>query len=88
MPDHALLQSEMVGRGERHVLLDISHKPRGEVLEHFPNVAAHCRSLGLDITQVWTCCGMFDDVVERDCLQPGHHPRASWPCMRQQWGAI
>lgn len=45
------IQSEMVGRGEAHVLLDISHKPKTEVLEHFPNVAAHCRSLGLDITQ-------------------------------------
>ena len=40
------------GRGESHVLLDISHKPRHAVLDHFPNVAAHCASLGVDITQV------------------------------------
>ena len=40
------------GRGESHVLLDISHKPRAAVLDHFPNVAAHGASLGLDITQV------------------------------------
>lgn len=40
------------GRGESHVLLDISHKPRAAVLDHFPNVAAHCASLGVDITQV------------------------------------
>eukprot|EP00887_Chlorella_sp_A99_P002689 scaffold6.g2689.t1 len=45
------IQAEMRGRGESHVLLDISHKPRAEVLAHFPNVAAHCRSVGVDITQ-------------------------------------
>ena len=42
----------MVGRGDSHVLLDISHKSSAEVLAHFPNVAAHCASLGVDITQV------------------------------------
>lgn len=45
------IQAEMMGRGESHVLLDISHKPRHAVLDHFPNVAAHCASLGVDITQ-------------------------------------
>ncbi|PSC69033.1 L-aspartate oxidase [Micractinium conductrix] len=45
------IQAEMVGRGDSHVLLDISHKSSAEVLAHFPNVAAHCASLGVDITQ-------------------------------------
>ncbi|KAL4457388.1 hypothetical protein ABPG75_012253 [Micractinium tetrahymenae] len=45
------IQAEMRGRGDSHVLLDISHKPAAEVLAHFPNVAAHCASLGVDITQ-------------------------------------
>lgn len=46
------IQAEMQRRGDSHVLLDISHKPKAEVLSHFPNVAAHCRSVGVDITQV------------------------------------
>ncbi|KAL4441044.1 hypothetical protein ABPG77_010475 [Micractinium sp. CCAP 211/92] len=45
------IQAEMRGRGDSHVLLDISHKPSAEVLAHFPNVAAHCASLGVDITR-------------------------------------
>ena len=46
------IQAEMRGRGDSHVLLDISHKPAWQVLEHFPNVAAYCAALGIDITQV------------------------------------
>ena len=49
------LQGEMAARGDTHALLDISHKPRAAVLEHFPNVAAHCAALGVDITQVGVC---------------------------------
>jgi L-aspartate oxidase len=44
------IHREMAARGDDHVLLDISHKRAASVLEHFPNVAAHCASLGLDIT--------------------------------------
>lgn len=36
--------------GEKFVLLDISHKPRQEILAHFPNIAAECLQYGLDIT--------------------------------------
>lgn len=46
------IQAEMLGRGDSHALLDISHKPPAEVLAHFPNIAAHCGRLGLDITKV------------------------------------
>ncbi|KAI3436422.1 hypothetical protein D9Q98_005839 [Chlorella vulgaris] len=45
------IQAEMLGRGDSHALLDISHKPPAEVLAHFPNIAAHCARLGLDITK-------------------------------------
>ncbi|XP_068638935.1 L-aspartate oxidase, chloroplastic [Aristolochia californica] len=37
-------------RKEKYVLLDISHKPRDEILSHFPNIAAECLKYGLDIT--------------------------------------
>lgn len=45
------IHSEMEAGGSRHVLLDISHKPAAALLDHFPNIAAHCASLGVDITQ-------------------------------------
>ncbi len=45
------IHHELLERGDSHVLLDISHKPRDEVLHHFPNIAAKCAELGLDITQ-------------------------------------
>lgn len=37
--------------GSKHVMLDISHKPRDKVLSHFPNIARKCSELGIDITQ-------------------------------------
>jgi len=45
------IHSEMSAAGTSHVLLDISHKPAKTVLEHFPNIASHCASLGVDITR-------------------------------------
>lgn len=33
------------------MLLDISHKPKQEILAHFPNIAAECLRYGLDITR-------------------------------------
>ena len=45
------IHSEMAASGTSHVLLDISHKPAAKILHHFPNIAAHCSSLGIDITR-------------------------------------
>ena len=44
------IQSEMLHSGSNHVLLDISHMSKDTVLGHFPNIASHCRSIGIDIT--------------------------------------
>ena len=56
-PTHPTPNHPPQERDEAHVLLDISHKPAAEVLAHFPNVAAHCASLGVDITKVcWGGC--------------------------------
>ena len=44
------IHSEMAAGGTHHVLLDISHKRADDILSHFPNIAAHCAALGVDIT--------------------------------------
>ncbi|XP_051117279.1 L-aspartate oxidase 2-a, chloroplastic [Andrographis paniculata] len=45
------IDDQLKKRNEKYVLLDISHKPREEILTHFPNIAAECLNYGLDITQ-------------------------------------
>lgn len=44
------IDDQLKKRNEKYVLLDISHKPREEILAHFPNIAAECLRHGLDIT--------------------------------------
>lgn len=44
------IDDQLKKRGEKYVLLDISHKPREKILSHFPNIATECLKLGLDIT--------------------------------------
>uniref|UniRef100_A0A6N2MB10 L-aspartate oxidase n=1 Tax=Salix viminalis TaxID=40686 RepID=A0A6N2MB10_SALVM len=45
------IDDQLKKRGEKYVLLDISHKPREKILSHFPNIAAECLHYGLDITR-------------------------------------
>lgn len=45
------IDDQLKKRNERYVLLDISHKPKEEILSHFPNIAAECLKYGLDITK-------------------------------------
>lgn len=45
------IDDQLKKRNEKYVLLDISHKPRQEILSHFPNIAAECLKHGLDITR-------------------------------------
>ncbi|KAI9078095.1 hypothetical protein K1719_040020 [Acacia pycnantha] len=44
------IDDQLKKRDEKYVLLDISHKPKEEILSHFPNIAAVCLQYGLDIT--------------------------------------
>ena len=64
-------------RGLTHVDLDISHKPADFVAEHFPTIADHCRTLGLDIAREpipvvpaahYTCGGIVTDLDARSDL--------------------
>lgn len=44
------IQSEMRHSGSSHVLLDISHMKVSKIQSHFPNIANHCRTMGIDIS--------------------------------------
>ncbi|MDR1849267.1 MAG: L-aspartate oxidase [Zoogloeaceae bacterium] len=70
---------EMKKRGLDCVFLNISHKGKDFILEHFPNIHAHCLSLGIDITVApipvvpaahYTCGGVLIDLAGRTDL-PG-----------------
>ena len=65
---------EMKKRGLDCVYLDISHQGADFVREHFPNIAARCLELGIDITRQpipvvpaahYTCGGVLTDLAGR-----------------------
>jgi L-aspartate oxidase len=69
---------EMKKRGLDCVYLDISHKPADFLVEHFPNILARCRELGIDITREpipvvpaahYTCGGIVTDRRARTDLE-------------------
>ncbi|GFP99948.1 l-aspartate oxidase chloroplastic [Phtheirospermum japonicum] len=45
------IDDQLKKRNEKYVLLDISHRPKQQILSHFPNIAAECLQHGLDITR-------------------------------------
>ncbi|KAL5725153.1 L-aspartate oxidase [Ranunculus cassubicifolius] len=45
------IDDQLKTRNEKYVLLDISHKPKHEILSHFPNIASECLQHGIDITR-------------------------------------
>jgi L-aspartate oxidase len=47
------IDAEMKKAGEPHVWLDITHRPKEMILDHFPNIYEKCLSVGVDITKDW-----------------------------------
>ena len=47
------IDAEMKKAGEPHVWLDITHKPKEMILDHFPNIYEKCLSIGIDISKDW-----------------------------------
>ncbi len=45
------IDAEMKKTGEEFVSLDITHKPKAFLLEHFPNIFEKCLSIGIDISK-------------------------------------
>lgn len=45
------IDSEMKKSGEDYVYLDITHVPKNELMQHFPNIYAKCLSIGIDMSK-------------------------------------
>lgn len=69
---------EMKKGGHDSVFLDISHKPKEFILDHFPNIAASCEKYGYDLTAQpipvvpaahYTCGGIMTDLRGRTDLK-------------------
>lgn len=45
------IDSEMKKSGSEYVYLDIRHRSKEELLQHFPNIYAKCLTIGIDLTK-------------------------------------
>lgn len=45
------IDSEMKKSGDDYVYLDIRHRSKSEIIQHFPNIYAKCLSIGIDMSK-------------------------------------
>jgi L-aspartate oxidase len=71
------IDAEMKRRGDDCAFLDMTHLPRGFLLEHFPHILATCREYGIDIAVQpipvvpaahYLCGGVVTDLMGRTSL--------------------
>lgn len=72
------IDNELKKRGDEFVYLDITHKNKKEIIEHFPNIYEHCLQQGINITKDYipvvpaahyACGGIIIDKCGRTTLQ-------------------
>ncbi|PST85061.1 L-aspartate oxidase [Pedobacter yulinensis] len=72
------IDAEMKKSGEDFVYLDITHRSKEDILQHFPNIYQKCLSIGIDMTRNYIpvtpaahymCGGILVDAYGRSSIQ-------------------
>ncbi len=72
------IDAELKRTAVQHVWLDVRHKSREELMEHFPNIFSYCLDRGIDISRDmipvvpaahYMCGGVRTDLHGRTCIQ-------------------
>jgi L-aspartate oxidase len=71
------IDDQMKKRGEPHVFLDISHIPKSDIIQHFPNIYKECLKYGIDLSTDlapvvpaahYICGGVVTDLYGRTSI--------------------
>jgi L-aspartate oxidase len=72
------IDDTMKKRGEPYVMLDITHRPANDIIQHFPSIYERCKKLGIDITTDpipvvpaahYMCGGVATDLLGRTNIE-------------------
>jgi L-aspartate oxidase len=71
------IDDQMKRRGEDYVYLDVTHLPKDELMEQFPNIYEECLKYGIDLSKDWApvvpaahyiCGGVLTDLYGRTSI--------------------